>query len=94
MKEQKLMYLKSIDWRIDEDCNWCWVVFDNIKTSLFRKKEIPQEPRVQIFNKVVTPIMKYTSKTWTSMKKERNKTEATEVRFLMKIDTKTKLEKT
>lgn len=64
-------------------------VFNSIKTTFLGNKDIPKEIRVQIFKKVVIPILTYGSESWTTTEKHRKKIQATEMRFLRKIEGKT-----
>lgn len=96
----RFKYLGTIitgDGRIDEEIRERTAaggrLFNSIKNSFLGKKEIPKDIRVEIFKKVVTPILIYGAETWTMTEKQKSKITAIEMRFLRKMENKTKIDK-
>lgn len=87
----------SEDGKMDEEVNERKTVggkiYNNIKHSFLGKKAIPKDIIVQVFEKVVTPILIHRDETWTLTEIQKRKLTATEMRFLRRIESKTRLDK-
>lgn len=68
-------------------------LFNAMKTKFLSKKEVPKHVKVEVFKKVVTPVLTYASESWTTSTKTISQITSMEMRFLRKIEGKTKLDR-
>jgi hypothetical protein len=54
------------------------------------KREIPQEIKIEILKKMAIPILTYCSETWPPTQKHKSRIKSTEMKFLRKIEGKTR----
>jgi hypothetical protein len=67
-------------------------LFNAIKTPFLGKKEIPKKTKVEIFRKVAVPVLTYSCESWTTTTTQKSKIRCTEMRFLRKIEGKTRMD--
>jgi hypothetical protein len=65
-------------------------LFNAIRTTFLGNKEIPKEVKVEVVKKVALPILTYASETWTTTENIRSKVRSLEMRFLRKIQGKSR----
>lgn len=65
-------------------------LFNSIKASFLGKKEVPSSIKAEIVKKIMKPVLTYGSETWTTNERIRSKITSIEMRFLRKIEGKTK----
>lgn len=63
-----------------------------LNKTIFGKKEVSRENKLIIYNTIVSPIMLYSSETWTIQRNHRSKLTAAEMKVLRKIANKTKFD--
>lgn len=80
----------KLDDEINERVGSTGRLFNSIKSSFLGKKEVPKEAKVEVFKKVVTPILIYGCESWTTVNKHKSRVESMEMRFLRKIEDKTR----
>lgn len=64
--------------------------FNAIKTTFLGKSEIPTKVKTEVVKKVVFPALVYSSESWVLSNKQKSKLRSMEMRFLRKIEGKTR----
>lgn len=80
----------TLEHEINERIEKTGRLFNAIKTNLLGKKEVPVEVKSEVVRKVVKPTLSFASETWTTTQRQRNKLNSMEMRFLRKIQGKTR----
>lgn len=79
-----------IDKEINERMGKAGRIYNTMKTTFLGKREIPKNIKIEVIKKVVRPTILYSSESWTLSGKQKTRINAIEMRFLRKIQGKTR----
>jgi uncharacterized protein YukE len=68
-------------------------LYNSIKSNFLGKKEIPKQIKTEIVKKIVKPTLTYACESWTLTQKQKSRITSTEMRFLRRIEGKTRKDK-
>lgn len=80
----------KLDREINERTGKVGRLFNAMRTTFLGKREIPKNIKVEVVKKVVIPTLIYGSESWTLTDRNMSRVNATEMRFLRKIEGKTR----
>lgn len=83
----------KIDSEIEQRIGATGRLYNAIRKTFLEKKEIPKQTKVEIYKKVAVPVLTYSSESWTTTEKHQSRLTSMEMRFLRKIENKTKLDR-
>lgn len=83
----------KIDKEINDRMGKTGRIYNMMKTTFLGKKEVPRKIKTKVVKKVVRPTIMYSSETWTLTEKHKTRLNAMEMRFLRRIENKTKKDK-
>lgn len=80
----------KIDKEINDRMGKTGRIYNMLKSTFLGKKEVPTKIKTEVVKKVVRPTIMYSSETWTLTEKHKSRLNAMEMRFLRRIENKTK----
>lgn len=82
-----------LDKEMDERMGKAGRIYNTMRSTFLGKREIPKDVKTEVVKKVVRPTILYGSETWTLYEKNISRINAMEMRFLRKIEGKTRRDK-
>ena len=83
----------SCDEEIENRIGAASKVIGAMRSEVLERRELNKETKMKVFNAMVVPTLLYGCETWTVQKRQESRLQATEMRFLRRVEGLTKLDR-